>query len=114
MAQQVGRVRGSELGTSSGGTLMRRSIAVFLFALACFASGPATAVALTATFPPLIRQINSPEGVPSFGFSFNNFNGNLLVGANGSSNDTVYVIDLNTGAQLLKVNSPDAGNGSVS
>jgi hypothetical protein len=93
---------------------MRQSILVSFLAVMCFAIAPSGVNAVTATFPTLARQINSPDGTSDFGFAFNSFDSNLLVGAIGGPNSAAYLINLNTGAQILKVNSPDAGNGEIS
>jgi hypothetical protein len=88
-----------------------------LVALLCTSAlAVATPSALWAqTLPIFQRKIDSPPPLNSaqFGFSLGSFNGNLLVGAiEGDS--AAYLMNINTGAKLLTLISPDAGNGALS
>src|SRR4051812_12797846 len=88
--------------------LLSRS--AFAFVVVAIVSGQAY-----AQLPTQVREITSPPPLnsSSFGFSFNEFNGNLLVGADGG-NDAAYLMNINTGAKLLTMTSPDAGSGEIS
>src|SRR5437588_7705555 len=71
-----------------------------------------TALALPFT---LTTTIDNPAPIQNaaFGSTINSFNGNVLVGATGSGADA-YLMNISTGAQMLKLTSPDVGHGEVS
>ena len=67
------------------------------------------AVAMLAADPApvqLLRTINDPhpEEQRNFGWTLDTFNNNLLVGSYGGS---VYVFNPNTGAEILRLQSPE-------
>jgi len=81
------------------------SCAVVLTVLPSIATGQVTVN--------LLRTIDHPVPVNSghFGGAVNSYNGNILVGATGTSH-TVHLMDISTGAELLRLTSPSAQEAS--